>query len=124
MAARGYAAPEVAERYARARECQALGDDLQLLPVLFGLTTNAFDRGRHHESLDVAREFLRIAEECDHPAALAAHTQIGWALPSMGDPAAAVEHLSAAAGLHERSEQLGPLYGAEAGIGEQAPYAP
>jgi DNA-binding SARP family transcriptional activator/type II secretory pathway predicted ATPase ExeA/TPR repeat protein len=126
MAVRGYAAPEVAAGYGRARElCEALGDDLQLLPVLFGLTTNAFDRGRHHEALGVAREFLRIAEERGHPAALAAHTQIGWALLSMGDPAAAREHLRAAAGLHEQNgtDRLGPLYGAEAGIGERAPYA-
>ena len=126
ITARGYAAPEVAAGYARARElCERSGDDLQLLPVLFGLTTNAFDRGRHHEALGLAREFLRIAEERGHPAALSAHTQIGWALLSMGDPASAREHLRAAAGLHEQNgaDRLGPFYGAEAGIGEQAPYA-
>jgi tetratricopeptide (TPR) repeat protein len=123
MAARGYAAPEVADAYTRARElCERVGDDLQLLPVLFGLSTNTFDRGRHHESLDVAREFLRIAEERGHPAALAAHTQIGWALLSMGDLTAAREHLKAAAGL-DGANLLGPFFGAEAGIGEQAPYA-
>jgi predicted ATPase len=126
MAARGYAAPEVGASYARARAlCNRLGDELQLLPVLFGLSTNAFDRGRHRESLGVAQEFLRTAEDLGHAAVGSAHTQIGWALLSMGRPVAACEHLTAAVALYEqnRSNPLGPFYGAEPGIGEQAPRA-
>jgi class 3 adenylate cyclase len=111
---RGYASPEVAECYARARElCVRTGDDARLLPVLYGLWVNAFVRAEHERDLELGRELLELAERRDAGVLIVAERAVGWPLVCMGRFAEAREHLDRIPALHEPAEQrpLRFLYG-------------
>ena len=63
MATKGYAAPEVGQVYARARElCKQMGETPQLFPVLYGLWVFYQVRGE----FPTARE---LGERASHPGA-------------------------------------------------------
>jgi DNA-binding SARP family transcriptional activator len=60
----GYASPQAAETYARARDASTrLGDGSYLLPVLYGLWNDAIVGARHEEALAIGENFLQIADE-------------------------------------------------------------
>ena len=64
IAARGFAAPEVGEAYARAQQlCQELGDDARRFPALFGRWIFLTARAEMAEALAVADEMLQLAGE-------------------------------------------------------------
>lgn len=93
VAARGHAAPEVRDVYAKAWElCERLGAGAEALPVLYGRWLTTCFSGRPDEALAAGEEFLRRAEELDDPAALVAHRTIGEALFVLGRFAEAREH--------------------------------
>jgi DNA-binding winged helix-turn-helix (wHTH) protein/predicted ATPase len=63
MATRGYAAAEVEQAYARARElCRQIGETPRLFPVLWGLARFYIVRTPLQTALELAEQLLRIAE--------------------------------------------------------------
>jgi DNA-binding SARP family transcriptional activator/predicted ATPase len=81
----GYASPDAAETYDRARAASTrLGDGTYLLPVLYGLWNNAIVGGRHDEALAVGEDFLRLATELDDAAMSVACRAVGLPLFFLG----------------------------------------
>ena len=88
ITAKGYAAPETAAVYARARElCDQLGDGPHFLPVLYGLWNNVFVSGQHLSAYELASSFLQLAGRLDDDAIMVARRAIGWTLVSWAAPA-------------------------------------
>jgi predicted ATPase len=79
MATRGYAAPEVAETYNRARElCQQAGDTSELFPVLWGMVVLYLGRADHETARELGEQCLSLAQRLDDPALLLeAHLALG-----------------------------------------------
>ena len=103
---RGYAAPEVEGCYWRARElCRRTGEDVRLLPVLYGLWVNAFVRARHARVLELGLELRELAERLDPGALIVAERAVGWPLVCMGRFAEAREYLDRIPGLHQPADQ-------------------
>jgi predicted ATPase len=82
ITARGYAAPETRENYARARAVAAsLGDAAtHLLPVLYGVWNNELVAANHASGYELASTFLRLAEQHDDDAVVVARRAVGWSL--------------------------------------------
>ena len=102
-ATQGYAAPEVARTYARARElCEQVGDTAQLSPVLIGLGRFYLVRGEFQTARDIAAQLLAIAEATgDTVALLAAHNALGGVSFYAGDFEAALAHLERGIALYD-----------------------
>jgi tetratricopeptide (TPR) repeat protein len=116
---RGYASPEVAECYARARElCERAGDDARLLPVLYGLWVNAFVRAEHERNFELGLEFLSVAARRDPDVLIVAERAVGWPLVCMARFTEAREHLDRIPALHEPAENrpLRFLYGQDPAV--------
>src|SRR5262249_36055250 len=79
MATRGYAAPEVAATYHRARElCQQAGDTSELFPVLWGMCVLYMSRAEHETAREFGEQCLTLAQRLDDPALLLlAHQALG-----------------------------------------------
>src|SRR5207247_3509700 len=82
VATKGYASPEAAQAFARARALgEQLGDTAQLLHVLVGLWTSSLTRGELQAAQVLADEILRLAESNGGSAALVwGHNAAGSAL--------------------------------------------
>lgn len=93
--AKGYAAPEVARSFTRARElCHLVGDTPQLGLVLWGLHRLYFVQAEHRTAQELAAQLLSLAQHDPAPSLLlAAHTALGAALWVQGHLTAAREHL-------------------------------
>jgi DNA-binding winged helix-turn-helix (wHTH) protein/predicted ATPase len=94
-ATQGYAAPEVANTYARAWElCTQMGETPQLLPVLLGIGRFYAVRGEFKTARDVGTYLLAMAEASGDPALLlAAHNALGIVSLYSGDFEVALDHL-------------------------------
>lgn len=120
MAVSGYADPEIAIAYERARElCAELGQDSRVGHTLIGLAIFYFNSGRVAEGAETATEALEIAErEGDDALALLAHVQI--AVPSLwkGEFETAQEHAEAACRIYDRENHgwLAFRYGTDQGV--------
>ena len=101
MAHKGYAAPEVAAAYDRARElCHQVGQTPRLIRVLLGLGTFYFVRGELEAARDLGAEGLAMAERLnDGPRLRQAHLGIGSALFHLGDLHTALSHLERGAAV-------------------------
>jgi DNA-binding winged helix-turn-helix (wHTH) protein/predicted ATPase len=110
-ATRGYAVPEVARTYARARElCTQVGDSPQLLPVLLGVGRFYVVRGEFQTAREVGAHLLTKAEATRDPAMLlAAHNALGVVSHYAGDFRAALDHLERGIELYHSSEH-GPAH--------------
>jgi predicted ATPase/DNA-binding winged helix-turn-helix (wHTH) protein len=106
-ATQGYAAPEVAGTYARARElCAQVGDTPQLLPVLLGVGRFYVVRGEFQTAHDVGTQLLTFAEAARDPVMLlAAHNALGVVSLYAGDFEAALRHLERGIALSRASDQ-------------------
>jgi predicted ATPase len=106
-ATQGYAAPEVAGTYARARElCAQVGDTPQLLPVLLGVGRFYVVRGEFQTARDVGTHLLTFAEAARDPVMLlAAHNALGVVSLYAGDFEAALRHLERGIALSRASDQ-------------------
>ncbi|MDK1494174.1 AAA family ATPase [Sinorhizobium sp. 7-81] len=102
-AAKGYAAPETARAYTRARElCGALGDTKQLFPAMYGEWVYHMVKAHQQEARRVAEEFLRLAER--HGARggiVVAHRTLGLTLLNLGQLAAAREQMEQVVALYD-----------------------
>jgi class 3 adenylate cyclase/predicted ATPase len=95
MATRGYAAPEVAATYNRARElCEQAGDTSELFPVLWGLWMLYLGRAEHETARELAEQCLSLAQRLDDPALLLeAHFALGLSGFYLGQLSQAHAHL-------------------------------
>jgi predicted ATPase/DNA-binding winged helix-turn-helix (wHTH) protein len=117
---KGYAAPEVQQTYARARElCQQLGDEPQLLPALAGLFRFYFMRAQFQTARQLAEQVLRIAQRTsDRFALMAAHSMLGVSRLNLGEIAAAHKELELGISLYHLQEHrhLSMLYGEDPAV--------
>jgi predicted ATPase len=119
-ALRGYADPEVAQTYNRARElCRLLGDAPQLFPVLHGLYRFYIVKGELRTSREVGEQLLAIADRAQDPALLLeAHRALGTPLIYSGEFARALDHLDRALAIYDPNSHRSHivLYGADPGL--------
>jgi class 3 adenylate cyclase/DNA-binding winged helix-turn-helix (wHTH) protein/predicted ATPase len=118
-AIKGWAAPEAARAYSRARElCQQVGETPQLFPVLFGLWTSSIVRPELQTARELGEQLLRLGQNAQNPALLVqAHWVLGFTLLFMGAFAPARAHMEHVMALYDpqqhRSYTL--LYGQDPG---------
>src|SRR5262249_19339047 len=95
MTTRGYAAPEVAATYHRARElCQQVGDTAELFPVLWGMWLLYLGRAEHETARELGEQCLILARGLDAPALLLeAHQALGVSWFHLGQLSQAHAHL-------------------------------
>ena len=103
IATSGWASPDVAAAYARARElCADLGMTPQLYPVLVGLCGFHLMRGELRVASDVSQQLMAHAESIDDPQfRLGAHNVTGMGLFYGGDFVGAMSHFERAAALSD-----------------------
>ena len=114
-AAKGYAAPETARAYTRARElCNVLGDTKQLLPAMYGEWVYHMVKAHQQDAKHVAEESLRLAEEYRSPDGIVvAHRLLGLTFLNLGRLLPAREHMEQVVKLYEPEahRSLGFRYG-------------
>ena len=108
-ATQGYAAPEVARTYARARElCTQVGDTPQLFPVLLGLGRFYVVHGEFQTARGLGTHLMTMAEATgDATLRLAAHNALGIVSFYAGEFDAALAHLERGIELYD-PEQHSP----------------
>jgi len=116
---RGFAAPEVGETYARARElCEQFGEAPQLFPVLMGLRSFYTVRGELGTARELGERVLRLAEIVQEPPLLVqAHYAIGLPLHLLGELGSAREHLERGIALYDGHGSQALIFGQDFGIG-------
>lgn len=118
IAIQGYAAPEVRQTYARARElCKQMADTPQLLPVLYGLWANYLVAAEHRTAYKLGQEFLDVARRQDDPSVVVAHRAVGLSSLFLGELTLARTHFESIAALYnpELHQSLAFQYGQDAG---------
>jgi DNA-binding winged helix-turn-helix (wHTH) protein/predicted ATPase len=103
VATNGWAAPEVADAYARARElCAQIGVTPQLFPVLVGLCGFYLMRGELRIAREVSQQLMVHAEATDDTAGLlGAHNTTGMGLFYAGEFVAALGHFERARAVYD-----------------------
>ena len=96
MAAKGWAAPEVEQTYARARVlCAQVRKTAQLFPALHGLWRFYRSRGALSTAVELGEELYRLAQREAAPThLLEAHDALGQTLFYLGEYAAAWRHFA------------------------------
>jgi DNA-binding winged helix-turn-helix (wHTH) protein/predicted ATPase len=120
MVTRGFAAPEVADTYVRARQlCEQLGDRQQLFPVLVGLWRSAHVRGQLQTARALGEQLLSLANRQDDPTLfVAAHGPLGQTLCIHGELRLARAHLQQAVASYKphRQRALALRFGYDPGL--------
>jgi class 3 adenylate cyclase/predicted ATPase len=120
MAAKGWAAPEREQAYARARElCRQVGETPQLVPVLYGLWTFYWMRAEYQAAQELAEQLLRLAQSSQDPAFLVlAHAACGVSLYSRAAVVPALEHLEQGIALYDAQQDhtQDPFSGINSGV--------
>ncbi|NOT58326.1 MAG: AAA family ATPase, partial [Deltaproteobacteria bacterium] len=120
MAVKGYAAPEVEQVYARARElCRQVGETPQLFPVLWGLFAFEAVRANFHHARELAERLLQLAQRLQDPALLLmSHEALAQITYLQGEPARAQEHAAQGCRLYDLQahRSLAFLYGEDPGV--------
>ena len=95
MATKGFAAPEVAATYHRARElCQQADETPELFPVLWGLWLLYAGRAEHETAREFGEQCLSLARRLDDPVLLLeAHLALGASWFLLGQLSQAHAHL-------------------------------
>jgi predicted ATPase len=108
MVTRGYAAPEVEQTYARARElCRQVGETPQLFPTLRGLCWFYRAQGVLPTARELGEQYVRLAERAADPThRLEAYAALGSTLLYLGDYAAARTHCEQGIALVDPAAQL------------------
>lgn len=118
---RGYAAPEVANAYGRARElCQQIGEQPALFTVLAGLCSFYMVRVELQAALQLAEQCLRLAQSAQDSALLVeAHFILGVTLFYCGELTAAQEILEQGRSIYDPQahRSLTLIYGQDPGVG-------
>jgi predicted ATPase len=115
MAIKGYAAPEVVQAYARARELgQQVGEASQLIPVVWGLHRFHQARAELNTAHELGEQLLTLAYRTQDSAALMeAHRALGQTLLQIGNVSSARAHLEEGIALYDplQHRSLAFLYG-------------
>src|SRR5262249_46568480 len=103
LVTKGYAAPEVAETYTRARQlCQHLDEPHQLFSTLRGLWNNHHVRAELQTAHALGEQLLTLAQQVHDPAMLmTAHRALGNTVFMRGAVAAAHTHFAQALALYD-----------------------
>jgi predicted ATPase len=121
IATRGFAAPEVEQTYARARElCLRAQDTSALSPVLYGLWNVYLVRCEFGRCQDLAAQLFALAEGRPDPVLLLeAHNMLQQPLLHLGDFAGARRHQEQCLALYDphRHQTLTAVYGEDPGVG-------
>jgi tetratricopeptide (TPR) repeat protein len=110
IATKGYAAAEVEYAYSRAWQlCQQVyaGETARMLPILNGRAGYYLTRGEHQTALQLAEEFLDLAQRQHDPAIIVAHRAMGYRF-FLGELVSARYHFEQIAALYN-PEQHRPL---------------
>ena len=117
---RGFAAPEVGQTYARARElCQRVGDTPQLFPVLRGLWRFYQAGGDLRTAHELAAQCLSLAQRIQDPASLVeAYEVLGITFYHLGEVSPARTYFEHGTSLYDPQEHhaLAFLYGEDPGV--------
>jgi predicted ATPase len=99
---RGYAATEVQQAYARARQLsQQIGDNHLLFPALRGLWAYDIGRADYHGAYELGQQLLHLAKsEGDPSLLLEAHRALGNTVFWLGELTAAQEHMQQGIALY------------------------
>jgi predicted ATPase len=120
MVTRGFAAPEVADTYARARLlCEQLGDSQQLFPVLFGLWRSSHVRAQLQTARELGEQLVSLASSQGDPVLFVeAHGPLGQTLCIQGELALAREHLGQVVANYEpyRHSAMAFRFGYDPGV--------
>jgi predicted ATPase len=120
IATTGYAAPEVAQTYTRARQlCQHLDDPHQLFPTLRGLWNYYHVRAELQTAHALGEQLLTLAQQVQDTAMLmAAHRALGTTLFMLGAVAAAHRHFAQGIALYDAHQHRAAafLYGEDVGV--------
>jgi class 3 adenylate cyclase/predicted ATPase len=108
MATKGWASPEVARAYSRARElCQQVGETPQLFPALWGQWGFYFIGGKLQTARELGEQLLSIAQSVQDPALLVEGHHALWPpLFFLGEFALTRAHLEQGTALYD-SQQHG-----------------
>jgi tetratricopeptide (TPR) repeat protein len=100
---RGFAAPEVKNAYARARElCPLTGETSQLFPILRGLWEFYELRAEYQTAQELGEQILALAQrQPDRSLLLVAHNVLGDTLFWLGEFTVAREHLEQGSTLYD-----------------------
>jgi predicted ATPase len=112
MVTKGYAAPEVEQVYARARElCQQVGETPRLFQVLYGLRRFYSNRGDHQTARELAEHYLSLAQRAQDPALLLeAHYSMGATSFYLGEVTLAHSHLEQGSVIGDRLQYHSPAF--------------
>jgi tetratricopeptide (TPR) repeat protein len=120
QAARGYAAPETGDAYARAEEiCGRLGDLPEVAQALAAAATFHALRGRFDQAVDLSKRLLDVAERLGDPLLLAlAHLSFGWQLLPLGRIEEAHRHLQEMVAFYDPAQHgwLAHAFGTDPGV--------
>jgi predicted ATPase len=106
QAARGYAAPEVEQSYARARQlADEVGAPVQQFQAMWGMWLVASHRASAGAALELGRGLLALAERLDDPALLLEGHHALWpVLVWLGNADAARHHLEHGMALYDKAQ--------------------
>ena len=118
---KGFAAPEAAQAYARARAlCQQVGDTPHLFTGLWGLWVYSLVRAELHTARELGKELIRLAESAPPPAfhLKRAHNALGITLFWCGELVPARTHFEHGLALDEPQQRSGIdfFYGQDAWV--------
>jgi predicted ATPase len=122
LSTKGYAAPEVAEAYTRARELCQQGDETpEHFLVLWNLWLFYLARADHQTALELGEQCLHLAQRVqDVTVLLQAHVVLGISQFYLGNPGRASTHLEHTIALYDPAQHHGLAYrygGIDPGIG-------
>jgi predicted ATPase len=109
--ARGYAAPEVEQAYARARElCRQVKDPPQLFSTLLGLSGFYTARAEYKTACELVEQCLSLAQRMHSPTHLVwTHNALGRILCQAGEFPSAQDHLKQSIALYDHPQAHNPL---------------
>ncbi|GIX47290.1 MAG: adenylate/guanylate cyclase domain-containing protein [Candidatus Tectimicrobiota bacterium] len=112
MVAKGYAAAEVEQVFARARLlAQQVGETVQLPRLLVGLWNFYFIRGQLPTALALAQQLRTLAQKSDDAVLqLRAHAAMGETLFHQGELTAARSHLAQGLALYDPQQAYGRVF--------------
>jgi len=117
---RGWAAPEAAACYSRARElCVTVGEDQELFPILWGFWMIHGARGEQKAWRQTADEMLEIARRRGDKALLLQAHHASWGNPFQGNFTFQMEHIEKGLQIYDSAEHsaMAPRYGGhDAGV--------
>ncbi|MBV8107729.1 MAG: AAA family ATPase [Hyphomicrobiales bacterium] len=120
IATRGFASPDVARVYGRARElCQMAGEAPPLFPVLWALWSFYTARAEHKTARELAEQCLRMADGANSSdLRMLAHHALGVTMLALGQFAAALQHLEDVIAIYDptRHASMAFGYGQDSGV--------